>query len=64
MKLKKSNYHVLHVFKTAGPKFRKAIISKFKRDLLNSNSESILNVLNGNISLSDYTEHKLKRHKR
>ena len=50
----KSNYHALQMFKTAGPKLRKAVISNYNTDLLNSISECMLNVLN--IRLSDCTK--------
>jgi len=51
MKRVKSNYNALHVLKPAEAKVCKAIISTCKRELVNSISECILNVLNGNIRL-------------
>jgi len=58
-----SNYNVLHVSKMAEPKLRKAIISNCKKELVNSKSECILNVLNGNVKLSDSNTRKLRKHK-
>ena len=51
------------MFKIARPKLLKAIISNCNKDVLNSISECILNVLNGNIRLSDCAKRKLKKHK-
>ena len=59
----KSNYHALQVLKNASPKLRKAIISNCNKDLLNSISECALNVLNGNIRLSNCAKRKLKKYK-
>ena len=59
----KSNYHNLQVLKTARSKLHKAIISYCNKDLLKSISESGLNVLNGNIRLSDCAKRKFKKHK-
>ena len=59
----KSNYHSLQVLKTTGRKLRKTITTNFNKDLLNSISECILNVLNGNIILSYCAKRKLKKHK-
>jgi hypothetical protein len=53
MKLVRSNYHALHVLKTATPKLRKAIVSNCDRELVHSIFECVLNVLNGNVRLSD-----------
>jgi len=63
MKSIKSNYHTLQVLKTAQPKLRKAIISNSNRELLNSISECILNVLNGNLKLTVCSKRKLRKHK-
>jgi len=52
MKRVKSNYHALHVLRTAEPKLRKAITSNCNKELVNSISECILNVLNGNVKLT------------
>ena len=59
----KANYHTLQVLKNARPKLRKAVISNCNKDLLNSISECVLNVLNGNIRLSDCAKRKLKKYK-
>jgi len=52
MKRVKSNYHTLHVLRMAEPKLPKAIISNCIKELVNSISECILNVLNGNVKLT------------
>ena len=57
----KANYHELHVLKNARPKLRKAIVSNCNKDLLNSICECVLNVLNGNIRISDCTKRKLRK---
>jgi hypothetical protein len=63
MKRLKLNYHSFQVLKTAQPKLRKAIISNCKREILNCISECILNVLNGNLKVSDCAKQKLRKHK-
>jgi len=62
MKRVKSNYHALHVLKTADPKLCKAIISNCNKELVNSISECILNVLNGNVKLAGCNTRKLRKH--
>jgi len=52
--------YALHVLKTAEPKLRKAIICNCKKDLLNSISECILNILNGNVNLTGCNTRKLR----
>jgi len=59
----KSNYHALNVLKSAQPKLRKAVISNCNREHLICMSECILNVLNGNLKVSDCAKQKLKNHK-
>ena len=59
----KANYHALQVLKNARPKLRKAIIYNCNKDLLHSISECVLNVLNGNIRVSDCAKRKLKSFK-
>jgi len=59
----KSNYHTLHVLKTAHPKLRKAIITNCNRELVNNISECILNVLYGNVKLSGCSSRKLRKYK-
>ena len=63
MKRVKSNYHALHVMKTAEHKKRKVIVSNCNKELVNSIRECILNVLNGNIKLSGCDTRKLRKHK-
>ena len=63
MKRIKSNYHALKVLWSAQPKLRKAIILNGNRELINSISECVLNVLNGNLKVSDCDKRKLKKHK-
>jgi len=63
MKRIKSNYHTLQVLKTAQPKLRKAIISNSNRELVHCISECILNILNGNLKLTDCSKRKLRKHK-
>jgi len=63
MKRVKSNYHTLHVTKTAKPTLRKAIIFKCKKELMNSISDCILNVLNGNVKLTGCNTRKLRKYK-
>ena len=57
----KANYYALQVLKEAMPKLRKAIVSNCNKDLLNSICECALNVLNGNIRISDCTKRKLRK---
>ena len=57
----KANYYALHVLKNARPKLRKAIVSNCNKDLLNSICECVLNVLHGNIRISDCTQRKLRK---
>ena len=63
MKRVRSNYHALHVLKTATPKLRKAIVANCDRELVNNVCESVLNVLNGNVRLSACVARKLRKHK-
>ena len=63
MKRVKSYYHALHVLKTAELKLRKAIILNCKRELVNSVSACVLNVLNGNIKLTRCNTRKHRKHK-
>jgi hypothetical protein len=59
----RSNYHALHVLKAATPKLHKAIVSNCDRELVNSICECVLNVLNGNVKLSDCVKRKLRKQK-
>ena len=63
MKLAKSNYHTLHVLRTAEPKLREDLISNCNSELVNSISECILNAVNGNVKLTGCNTHKLRKHK-
>jgi hypothetical protein len=58
--MKQSSYNILRVFKSACPKLRKGIISHCDKSLVNVSSECILNVLKGNIKLTDCSKRKLK----
>ena len=60
----KSNFHKLHTLKDAQPKLRKAIISKYDKDLVNCVSECTLNLLHGNVKLSDCARKKLRKYRR
>ena len=59
----KSNFHKLHTLKDAQPKLRKAIISNCDKDLVNCVSECALNLLHGNVKLSDCTRKKLRKYR-
>ena len=61
--LVRSNFHALHVLKTATPKLRKSIISNCERELVHNICECVLNVLNGNVRLSDCVASKLRKHR-
>jgi hypothetical protein len=61
MKRIKSNFHALQVLKTARPKLRKAIISNSNSDLVRILCECVLNVLHGNIVLTECCKRKLKK---
>ena len=63
MKRVTSNYHALHVLKTATPELRKAIVSNCDRELVISFCGCVLNVLNGNVRLSDCVARKLRKHR-
>ena len=64
MKRVKSNFHKLHTLKDAQPKLRKAIISNYDKDLVNCVSECALNLIHGNVKLSDCTRRKLRKYRR
>jgi len=63
MKRGKLNYHALHVLKSAEPKLRKAVTSNCNKEVINSISEYIHNVLNWNVKLTESNTRKLRRHK-
>ena len=56
----RSNYLALHVLKDASHKLRKAILSSCDRELVNTISECVLNVLRGNLKLSDSQKRRLQ----
>ena len=60
----KSNYHKIHTLKDAQPKLLKAVISNCDKDVVNCVSESALNILHGNVKLSDCTRRKLRKYRR
>jgi len=60
----KSNFHKLHTLKHAQPVLRKAIISNCDKDPVNCISECALNLLLGNVKLSDCTRRKLRKYRR
>jgi hypothetical protein len=62
MKRIKSNYNALQVLRSAKNKLRKAIILNGNRELLNSISECVLNVLQGNLKMLDCAKRKLIKH--
>ena len=64
MKRVKSNFHELHVLKNAKPKLRKAILTNCNRELINTISECVLNVLKGNLKLTDSQKRKLRKFRR
>ena len=57
----KANYYALHVLKNARPNLLKAMVSNCNKDLLSSICECVLNVLNGNIRISDCTKRELRK---
>jgi hypothetical protein len=61
--MKQSSYHILRVLKSACPKLRKGITSNCDKGFVNDISECILNVLKGNIKLTDCNKRKLKKYK-
>src|SRR5215472_14726057 len=63
MKGIKSNYSALETLKKAKPKLRKAILLNCDPDLLKSVGECALNVLRGNIRLTECSRRKLRKHK-
>jgi len=63
MKRVKSNYHTLHVLKSTHSKLRKAIITNCNKEHVNSISECILKVLNGNVKLSGCSTRNLRKYK-
>jgi len=62
MKRIRSNYHALQVLKTVDPKLRKAILANCKNELLKTLSECSLNLLRGNVKLTQCQKRKLLKH--
>ena len=63
MKRIKSNYHALQVLKSVDSKLRKAIIANCKSELLKTLSEWSLNLLRGNVKLTQCQKRKLRKHR-
>jgi len=64
MKRIRSNYHNLHVLKDARPKLRRAILANSDKELVNSVGKCALNVLQGNVKLSNCKKRKLRKFRR
>jgi len=60
----RSHYRNLHALKDAHPKLRRAIIANSNKDLSKSISELALNVLRGNVKLSNCKKRKLHKFRR
>jgi len=63
MKRIKSSFYKLHTLKDAKPKLRKAIISNCDKELIHAISECALNVLRGNVNLTDCQKKRLCKFK-
>jgi len=63
MKREKSNHNTLHILRTAESKLHKATISNCNKVLVNSISECILNVMNGNVKMAGCSTRKLRKHR-
>jgi hypothetical protein len=57
----KSNFHELHVLRNEKTKLRKAILSNCNKELINTISECVLNVLIGNLKLTDCQRRRLQK---
>ena len=51
----------MHVLKNAKPKLRKALLSNCNKELINTISECVLNVLKGNLKLTDRQKRRLQK---
>jgi len=60
----RSNYHSLQVLKDARPKLRRVILANSDKELINSAGECALNVLQGNVRLSNCKKRKLRKIRR
>jgi len=63
MKRIRSNYHALQVLKMADPKLRKAILANCKSEVVNTLSECSLNLLRGNVKMTQCEKRKLRKHR-
>jgi len=63
MKRLRSNYHIIHVLKTAVPRLRKANISNCNKELMNCISECVLTVLKRKTKLTVCNTRKLQNHR-
>jgi len=64
MKRIRPNYHNLHVMKDARRKLRRAILANSDKELLDTVCECSLNVLQGNVKLSNCKKRKLRKFRR
>ena len=64
MKRIKSSFYKLHALKDAKPKLHKAIISNCDKELIHTISEWALNVLRGNVNLTDCQKKRLRKFKK
>ena len=60
----KKHIDEIKVLRKAKPKLRKAILSEADKDLVLALCEIVINVLNGNVKLSDSERSKLIRYKK
>lgn len=58
-----ANKHMLHVFKNCKPSVRKAILKSSSVEFIKTLCEICLNVLNGNLKISEKLKKKLKFYK-
>ena len=63
MKRIKSSFYKLHALKEAKPKLRIAIISNCDKELIHTINECGLNVLRGNVNLTDCQKKRLRKFK-
>ena len=64
MKRIRPNYHNLHVMKDARRKLRRAILANSDKELLDTVCECSLNVLQGNVKLSNCKKRKIRKFRR
>jgi hypothetical protein len=63
MRRRKYNYQELHVLKNAKEKLPKAILSSCNKEFVNTISECVLNLLRGNVKLTDCEKRSLQKFK-